>query len=234
MSYIFKKGRICVGMIEINNYLIMDLPKAFTEDVLTQYHYSIIPKAYENCEKLHKIGIETVCDFIEQVNTVGEGGLALASDIEPSYISVLHHQIQSVLYRPIKMNKLIDNETYLNALSMQKIKNTQDLILECNNSTKAIELEKKTQIPYENLVRLAKIADLSRLPGVKEVRSIVYYDSGLNCIKTLANMTPVQAKAMVADYLKKIQSKRVPPQLKEITCQVKWAEISPILIHFDE
>lgn len=221
-------------MLEINNYYIMDLPKVFTKDVLTQYHYNLITKAYENCEKLHKIGIETVCDFIEQVNVEGEEGLALTADVEPSYINVLHHQIQSVLYRPIKMNKLIDNETYLNKLSMQKIKNTQDFILECNNSTKAIELEKKTQIPYDDLVRLAKIADLSRLPGVKEIRSIVYFDSGLDCIKTLSKMTPVQAKLMVASYLMKIQSKRIPPQLKEITCQVKWAEITPILIHFNE
>lgn len=100
-----------------------------------------------------------------------------------------------------------------------------DKLLKTAFDKKSVELlSKKTGITEEQIIKLVKLADLSRLNGVKGIRAVLYYNSGFSTLKKIGESTPEEMIEVTKIYIEKTGFKGIPPWEKEARETIKMAK----------
>jgi hypothetical protein len=110
------------------------------------------------------------------------------------------------------------------------IKTSRDLI-EAGSAKKEREsLSKQTGIPYDTILELVKLSDLSRKWGPKRVR--LYFDAGYDTFDKVAAMDPTEFRKSIIDYVEKSGIKLTPPTPQEAHSAVEGAKRRPRIIEY--
>ena len=86
------------------------------------------------------------------------------------------------------------------------------------------KLSKLTNIPVDLILKLVKLSDLARIPGVKKVRARLYYEAGLDTLAKMATCDTEKLIKISAEFIKKTGFKGIPPTLKEAEHTVNLAK----------
>lgn len=124
------------------------------------------------------------------------------------------------------------NLEHLVTLEKAGIRTTAALLEASRTVGERQALAKRTGIPGERLLELVKLADLSRLPGVKGIRTRLYYDAGVDTLDKLAAWDPGELRAMLVDWVARTGFEGIAALPKEVLSTVETARILPRLIEY--
>lgn len=220
-------------MLEINDFLLNDLPKAFTKNALTVRYFGLIEGAAYNCDKIDDAGIKRVSDLFRVINSDGLEVLANKTGVSKDYLLLLYSLMKFHKYKPVPLKKMEEFEPkYIESLCLAGINKTSDLLLSCKSEGDRVKLSRKTNVPLECLIRMAKLADLMRLPGVKNIRAILYCDAGFDTVEKFATLNVQEARDYLINYIRITSNGKTPPFPKELETQIVWAKICPVIVNF--
>ena len=100
-------------------------------------------------------------------------------------------------------------------LSQKGIINVQDMLKYGDTKEKRESLAEVLEVPVEEITELVKIAELTRIPGLKRKRARLFYNAGLDTLEKIANSTTKEIIEKTSEYIEKHNFKGWPPERKE-------------------
>ena len=215
-----------------DNFLISDLPIVLRKDSLLKRYYDLIPLSNKLCKAIYDYGIKDTNSFFEKIESVSElKKIVNKTNIASEYFLLLRNMLFFYRFRTVKLKKINSfNKKYINKLESINIKDTGSLIIECKTQENREKLSNRLEIPVEKINKLANIADIMRLPGVKDIRATLYFDSGFDTLEKISKQDPLEMKNKINEYIKDKNISKSPPFPKEITTQIAWAKVYPKII----
>lgn len=122
------------------------------------------------------------------------------------------------------------NLEYVSQLASSGIKNTEQILQAGKTRDDRQRLSEKTGVPAEAIFEFVKLADLSRIEGVKGIRARLYYDAGVDIVEKMAKWNPEELRAHMAEFVKKSGFAGIAPLPKEVKHTVESARKLPKII----
>jgi hypothetical protein len=92
------------------------------------------------------------------------------------------------------------------------------------------ELAVKSGSSPEDILKLVKLSDLSRLPGLKKVRGRLFYEAGLDTLPKIAALEPEEIQVILKQYIDQTGFDGSPPTLSEAHVAVVMARFLPEMV----
>jgi len=92
------------------------------------------------------------------------------------------------------------------------------------------KLAEKTGVPLSAILELVKLADLSRIVGLKRKRARLYYDAGLDTMDKIAEWDPKEVQQMLAEFVERTGFDGTAPTASEVAFAVKLAKYLPRIV----
>lgn len=86
------------------------------------------------------------------------------------------------------------------------------------------KLARETGISYESILTLVKMSDLSRIFGLKGIRSRLYVDAGIDSVEKMSNMDPDDLIAITKTFIERTAFSGIPPTPKEAKFTIETAK----------
>jgi hypothetical protein len=93
-------------------------------------------------------------------------------------------------------------------------------------------LAEETGVPPDAILELVKLADLSRMGALKQVRARLYYDAGVDTQEKLAGWEPEALCAMLAEFVARTGFEGIAPLPKEVRNAVEAARRLPRRVEY--
>jgi len=122
------------------------------------------------------------------------------------------------------------NPEYVNRLASSGIKNAEQILQAGKTRDDRQRLSEKTRVPAEAILEFVKLADLSRIEGVKGIRARLYYDAGVDTVEKMAKWNPEELRVHVAEFVEKSGFTGIAPLPKEVEHTVESATKLPKII----
>jgi len=87
-------------------------------------------------------------------------------------------------------------------------------------------------VPLSAVLELVKLADLSRIVGLKSKRARLYYDAGLDTLDKIAKWDPEEMQQMFAEFVERTGFDGAPPPSSEAAFSVKLAKYLPRIVEY--
>jgi len=94
------------------------------------------------------------------------------------------------------------------------------------------KLAEKTRVPLGAVLEMVKLADLSRIVGLKKKRARLYYDAGLDTLDKIAEWDHKKMQHMFAEFVERTGFDGSPPTLSEAAFTVKLAKYLPRIVEY--
>jgi hypothetical protein len=94
------------------------------------------------------------------------------------------------------------------------------------------KLAEKTGVPLSAVLELVKLADMSRIVGLKSKRARLYYDAGLDTLDKIAKSDPEKMQKMFVEFVERTGFDGTPPPLSEAAFAVKLAKYLPRVVEY--
>jgi hypothetical protein len=133
---------------------------------------------------------------------------------------------------PLRDFRGIDERT-IELLESAGIKDAQQMIEAGKTPVLRAELSRKTGIPPEVILETVKLADLSRIGGLKGVRARLYYDAGVDTLDRLAGWEPEELRVMLADFVARTGFDGIAPLPKEVNNTINRAREIERLVEYE-
>lgn len=91
---------------------------------------------------------------------------------------------------------------------------------------------RKTGIPQEALLKILRLCDLARIPGLKDIRAPLYYNAGFETLDEIARWEPEDLRQKLIDYIAETGFEGSPPQSKEVANTVEMARYLPPMVEY--
>jgi len=109
---------------------------------------------------------------------------------------------------------------------------TRDLLAVGGTSEARRRLAAQADVPLDGIVELVKLADLSRLTGVKAIRARLYYDAGLDTLDRFAEWEPEALREMLLAFVERTGFQGIAPLAKEIRAAISQAASLPRIVQY--
>jgi Domain of unknown function (DUF4332) len=119
---------------------------------------------------------------------------------------------------------------HIAALEKIGITHADRLLTEGATNESRQELARRTGIPVPAILELVKLSDLSRMDGVKSIRTRLYYDAGVDTIEKMARQNPEEMLRITSEFVKRTNFNGIPPLPKEVFHTIKTAQELPIIL----
>ena len=169
-------------MREFDNIKIVDLTELLNEYTTLSRFYSLIPLREMLIENMLECGIEDKYMFLEETK-VSFQELSKKTDIEIDVLKKLEQflHLHDFINRRLTEVKSV-NQNSIKALTEQGVKYSKEYIQLCQEHGFNL-ISDRYGIAKADAERLFCQCDLMRLPGVKDVRSSLYYDCGYRSLQ---------------------------------------------------
>jgi hypothetical protein len=94
------------------------------------------------------------------------------------------------------------------------------------------KLSEKTGVPLSAVLELVKLADMSRIIGLKSKRARLYYDAGLDTLDKIAKSDPEKMQPMFVEFVERTEFDGSPPTASEAAYSVKLAKYLPRIVDY--
>lgn len=117
-------------------------------------------------------------------------------------------------------------------LETQRIRNVEQMLVAGCTKEQRSALAQELEVSEEDILELVKLSDLARLPGVKGIRTRLYYDAGVDTVEKMANWEPEALREMVTKYIEQTGFAGIPPLPKEVSSTVANAQKLPKVVDY--
>ena len=124
------------------------------------------------------------------------------------------------------------NPDHITKLAEHKIRNVKQMLKEGRTPQQRTALAEQTGIPIEDIEDLVRLADLSRIFGVKGIRARLYVDMGIHSIPMMAEWKPEELRLKAIEFVEKTGFDGIPPLPKEAAHSITTAKSLPKLIEW--
>ena len=208
----------------LDNIKIKDMDIILNKNTTLSRFYPLIPLKNTIIERLLKSGTllksqydeiyDSDIDEIRRITGMSEG-------VDECFHSALHlHDFKN---RSISEFKSIRPDI-ISAVRANGYNKTLDIIKLASEKSNN-EMAELLNISTADTQRLCAICHLMRLPGVKDTRASLYYDSGLRSLDDFASSTTDKILEKVSDYIAKSKCGKSVPQRKEIETQIAVSRV---------
>jgi len=121
------------------------------------------------------------------------------------------------------------NPEYADRLAAEGVKNAKRMLELGKTQISRQRLSDKTGIPARAILEFVKLADLSRIEGVKNIRARLYYDAGIDTVEKMAKWNPEKLRTYLIEFVKKTGFEGIAPLPKEVRSTVETAKNCRIL-----
>jgi len=121
---------------------------------------------------------------------------------------------------------------HVNRLASVGVKNAEQMLAVGKTQVDRQRLSEKTGIPVEAVLELVKLADLSRIEGVKSIRARLYYDAGVDTVEKMAKWNPDELRAYLVCFVRKTGFEGIAPLPKEAKFTVAMARKMPKTVEY--
>lgn len=94
------------------------------------------------------------------------------------------------------------------------------------------KLAEKTDVPPSAVLELVRLADMSRIVGLKSKRARLYHDAGLDTLDKIAKSDPEKMQQMFAEFVARTGFDGSPPTASETAFAVKLAKYLPRIVEY--
>lgn len=112
------------------------------------------------------------------------------------------------------------------------IRNAEQIVKAGKTSLERQKLSVASGASVESILEIVKLADLSRIQGVKGIRARLYYDAGVDTMDKLAEWKPEELRAYLEGFVKEKGFDGVAPLPKEIKFTVETAKRMPRIVEY--
>lgn len=147
--------------------------------------------------------------------------------------SKLREQIISSTRKPFELKNFRGvNPEYADRLSAVGIKNAEQILELGKTDIGRQKLSDKTGIPPEAILEFVKLADLSRIEGVKGTRARLYYDAEIDTVEKMSKWNPEKLRAYLIEFVNKTGFEGIAPLPKEARNTVEEAKRLPKIVKY--
>jgi hypothetical protein len=133
---------------------------------------------------LEEEGFLTLGDLLRAIrNNKLLATLSRKINISEEYLVILRREAGSYFPTPVALFRLTGDESLINTLDSEGIKDSRDLLERAAMSEKRMELADKTGLDREKLDELVQISDLVRINGVGPVFARIIFNAGLKSVR---------------------------------------------------
>lgn len=100
-------------------------------------------------------------------------------------------------------------------LKQKGIDNVQRMLEYGNTKEKRESLAEVLEVPVEEITELTKLAELTRIPGLKRKRARLFYNAGYDTLEKIANSTSEEIIQKLSKHIKENDFDGWPPEKKE-------------------
>jgi hypothetical protein len=137
--------------------------------------------------------------------------------------------------KPMRLKDFLGvDETLIAGLGAKGIKDAWQLLKLCRTIESRKTLAAELGVPYQDLLTLVKMADLSRMFAVKAVRTRLYLDSGFDTLDKLSAQNPMDLHLALTKYVEESHFHGIATLPKEAKFTVKEAQKIERWIAFEE
>ena len=219
----------------INNFEIKKMPIVFTKLTIPESYYHLIDKAEDYCNNISELGFNYAHQLLEiQNNQSKMEELENKSSIPITYLQSFVRLLAFNQYKPFPIKKIdsLSKEEIAKFLNKNYKKTDQVLLLGKTKEDRK-KLAEEVGVSVDCVTKLVKIADLMRLPGVKNIRSKLYLASGLDYIQKFIGLDVDKTREYLIEFVNDTQIAKMAPLRKELATHIIWAQIYPVLVEFE-
>lgn len=207
----------------LDNFKVEDMQYILTKETTLSRYYVLIPISNEIITKLIDYGIVYKDQYDEIYNTSVQK-LQQIIGMEQSVIEQFHSLLHLHDFRNRKLNEIssIDSNFMKSIMSQGMIKSLD--IIELSKTDKS---SNSNIVKQENFNKLLHICHLMRLPGVKDIRASLYYDSGICGLDEFKKLTYDEVYNRIQAFIKESGTNKTMPLRKELMTQIAVSIILP-------
>jgi len=124
------------------------------------------------------------------------------------------------------------NHRYTQALRREGVFTSEHMLKVGRTAEDRKNLAEKTGVPLAAVLELVKLADLSRIVGLKRKRARLYYDAGLDSLDKIAQWDPEEMQQMFVKFVERTGFDGTPPPASEAAFAVKLAKYLPRIVEY--
>lgn len=119
------------------------------------------------------------------------------------------------------------NPDHIHRLKEAGIRNINQMLKAGKTQDLRTQLAEETGIPEEEILELARLSDLARIPGIKSIRARLYHDAGILSVEQLSRMTPEEILATTSKFVEDTGFDGIPPLPAEVRHGIQKAKKLP-------
>lgn len=162
----------------------------------------------ENLERIQKLDIHNLDELTQAIKTKNKlQDFSQKSGLSVEYLTILRRVINGYIPKPNKFRDFPNiDERIVKKLEAINVKNTLQLYDKVLTLKQRTNLSNTTKIPLEQLDRLARLTDLSRIKWVNHTFAYVLYESGFQSAEEVAkaNYKEIYEKVKAVNLEQKI------------------------------
>jgi hypothetical protein len=124
------------------------------------------------------------------------------------------------------------NHQHTQALRKEGVLTSEHMLMAGQTEEERRKLAEKTGVPPSVILELVKLADLSRIVGLKRKRARLYYDAGLDTLDKIAKWDPEKMHQMFVEFVERTRFDGSPPPPFEASFAVKLAKYLPRIVEY--
>jgi len=93
-------------------------------------------------------------------------------------------------------------------------------------------MAERTGVPLDYILELVKLANLSRIPGLKKKRARLYFDAGLDTMEKIAESNPEEIRQRLAEFIERTGFDGSAPPIFEAAFSIKLARYLPRIVEY--
>jgi predicted flap endonuclease-1-like 5' DNA nuclease len=132
---------------------------------------------------------------------------------------------------PLKSFKDV-NKKYVMQLEKEGICNVAKMLELGKTPVSRRKLSEKTGIPAKAMLEFVKLADLSRIEGVKNVRARLYHDAGVDTVEKMAKWNPEELRTYLTEFVNRTKFDGIAPLPKEVENTIEEAKKLPKIVTY--
>jgi len=140
---------------------------------------------------------------------------------------------QRITRKAISLKDLVGvQRQHVDKLAALGIRTADDMLRAGQSPSRRQELSEQTGIPVNAILELVKLADLSRIFGVKGIRARLYHDAGVDSVEKMAQWDPKALRTMLVEFVDRTGFSGIAPLPKEAEFTVAEARRLPKVVEY--
>jgi len=216
---------------QINDIAISALPAVLRPETLMPGHQSLAEEAEARCEALHAAGIPRASDLLAAVADAGLPTMARRTHLPADWVETLCRLVEHHRYRPVSLAKVPAlPSSVLQLLAARRIRKSDALFELLRTPAQRRRIASEAGIEPAGLEECAAMLDLTRKPGIKEVKARLFLAAGVRSLHDLGERKPAELRDRLETMILAAGLPRAVPTPKEVLSDVAWARIYPVIL----